>query len=309
MRYIDNTESSHFLFKDPIFHEIEAAINFLDSNNLLNRNCANCYNLMYVKIFNENLKKYGGLKCPTCNKKMRIIARSKFKNSKFDINDILWLTMCFLLNIKNYQITYLTNIAENSYIYFKERLLDCIRTVNNEQFSPIGGDNIVVEVDETVVVRGRLILNPSNIHDGLHNSTWLVGGIENSPMKKFFLMIVPNRRAQTLTNMMSDKIRRGSILRTDGYPSYPSVALALQLQHEIVNHSTGFVNEFGQSTNNIENFWLPLKTEIKSRYGVLHARIPSFIDEFIFRKNNIDNTSKNSVSNAFKLLIRMIFSD
>jgi hypothetical protein len=71
-------------------------------------------------------------------------------------------------------------------------------------------------------------------------------------------------------------------MRSDGHPSYPLVARNLNFNHEIVNHSMGFLNSDGQSTNLIENLWLHLKSEIKSRYGVIYCKINRFLEEFCF---------------------------
>jgi hypothetical protein len=77
--------------------------------------------------------------------------------------------------------------------------------------------------------------------------------------------------------MLLNKLLPGTVLRTDGYPLYPAVANILSLRLEILYHSEGFFNNLGQTTNHIENFWMPLKTEIKSRCGIIYSRILSFI--------------------------------
>jgi hypothetical protein len=51
-------------------------------------------------------------------------------------------------------------------------------------------------------------------------------------------------------------------------------------EHEVVNHSIGFINEDGAHTNQIENLWSHLKQEYRARGGVNHTRIELFLNEF-----------------------------
>jgi hypothetical protein len=88
------------------------------------------------------------------------------------------LTYCFLINEKNVQIYALENISKKSYFEFKRKLLPLLRKINKENFELIGGPNMVVQADETVIIRERLVINPSGERDELPGSTWLVGKIE-----------------------------------------------------------------------------------------------------------------------------------
>jgi hypothetical protein len=65
----------------------------------------------------------------------------------------------------------------------------------------------------------------------------------------------------------------GSIIVSDGYPSYPKAASQFGSIHEIVYHSVGSVNEDGAHTKQIENFWSHLKHDYRKRSGLLKDRI------------------------------------
>jgi hypothetical protein len=74
---------------------------------------------------------------------------------------------CYVINLKNIQVCALENLTKKSYIEFKKKIFKLIKEINREQFQMIGGRNLVVQADETVIVRGRLIMNPSNQQDDL----------------------------------------------------------------------------------------------------------------------------------------------
>jgi transposase len=95
---------------------------------------------------------------------------------------------------------------------------------------------------------------------------------------------VPNRRSNTLIEIIRDNVHPESILVTDGYPSYPAVDSNLSMDHLIVNHSVGFRNENGDNTNSIENLWSHLKSNLKTAHGVKRSEMENFIVEFMFRK-------------------------
>ncbi|EEQ81727.1 hypothetical protein NCER_101727 [Vairimorpha ceranae BRL01] len=117
----------------------------------------------------------------------------------------------------------------------------------------IGGEGIGVQFDETAICNGELIPNPSSTIDNKPNIQWLVGGVEEGNCKNFVLKLVPNRKVPTILDMFKEHVAPGSIIVTDGYPSYPRTVIEFGSCHEAVNHSVGFVNAQGAHTNQIEN--------------------------------------------------------
>jgi hypothetical protein len=152
-----------------------------------------------------------------------------------------------------------------------------------------------------------LITDPSNAYDELTNILWLVGGIEEGREGRCFLRIVPNRRRETMTNVLRLNILPNSILVTDGHPSYPGAANDLNFDHIIVNHSEGFTNSDGDHTNLIENLWSHLKTLMRGRHGILYENWNDFVAEFIFRKNFLRDHSPASMLNVYKIILQRLF--
>ena len=117
----------------------------------------------------------------------------------------------------------------------------------------IGGEGIGVQFDETAICNGELIPNPSSTLDNKPYIQWLVGGVEEGNCRNFVLKLVPNRKVPTILDVFEEHVVPGSIIVTDGYPSYPRAVTEFGSCHEVVNHSVGFVNAQGAHTNQIES--------------------------------------------------------
>jgi transposase-like protein len=71
--------------------------------------------------------------------------------------------------------------------------------------------------------------------------------------------LINDRKSSTMLDLFRERVRPGSVIVTDGYPSYPSAVKNFCSEHEVVNHSIGFVNAEGGHTDQIENLWSHLK--------------------------------------------------
>jgi transposase-like protein len=139
-------------------------------------------------------------------------------------------------------------------------------------------------VDETAICDGQIISNPSSSSDTLPNTQWILGGVVEGCSTMFFVSLVPNRKSETILKEFIKYIQPGSIIVSDGYPSYPKAASQFGSIHEIVNHSVGFVNEDGAHTNQIENFWSHLKHDYSKRSGLLKDRIVPWLKAVMSNK-------------------------
>ncbi|KAG0440543.1 hypothetical protein DMUE_1664 [Dictyocoela muelleri] len=103
------------------------------------------------------------------------------------------------------------------------------------------------------------------------------------------LKILPDSKIPTLTKFISDHVKIGNLVITDGYTSYPKSVKNSFCSHEIVNHHKGFKNNKEYHTNNIENLWSKLKYEEKRRLRIKKSYIYLFLNEFIWRYYNLKN--------------------
>ncbi|KCZ77266.1 hypothetical protein H311_01723 [Anncaliia algerae PRA109] len=130
--------------------------------------------------------------------------------------------------------------------------------------------------------------------------------IEETNEKKCILVLVPDRKTETILKIFSKHIKPGSILKTDGYPTYPKAAALSNLTHKIVNHTKGFVDEDGTHTNLIEGVWGNFKTVYRSKHGLSKQNLCDFINEFNWRKNFFNNKRNANINEAFDLIIEII---
>ncbi|CAG8793124.1 3875_t:CDS:1, partial [Acaulospora morrowiae] len=78
-----------------------------------------------------------------------------------------------------------------------------IETLSDDD-SIIGGNGIVVEIDESKFSRGKET-------EGI----WVVGGVERTDKRKCFFKVVDQRNAETIRDIVSKHIKPGSIVVTD----------------------------------------------------------------------------------------------
>ena len=140
----------------------------------------------------------------------------------------------------------------------------------------IVGEGIEAQCDETAICNGELIHNPSSTLDNKLNVQWLLGGVEEGNCKNFVLKLVPNKKVPTILDMFEEHIVPGSIIATDGYPSYRGVVTEFGSCHDVVNYSVWFVNAQGAYTNQIENLRSHLRHAYRKRGGINKMRIIFF---------------------------------
>ncbi|KRH92137.1 putative transposable element, partial [Pseudoloma neurophilia] len=209
----------------------------------------------------------------------------------------------------NGQAINMIDISEKAYIDLKKKFNEICEVVLGT-VEKIGGPGKVVELDETVITRRGVIRVPSTFDDEntvRTDLTWLFGGIERGEPDRFFLIVVQNRRSETLKQHIEANINEGTKIVTDGYSSYPSAIDRNKYQHEIVNHSVGFINHDGEHTNNIENLWSHLKCEIRRRNGVFHSNISEFLLEFSVKKMFKLTSNKTRLKNMFLRFLMIAF--
>jgi hypothetical protein len=71
-----------------------------------------------------------------------------------------------------------------------------------------------------------------------------------------FFSVCGNRRSDTLKGIISKTIKKETVIKTDWYSSYPSAVSRCGHDHIVVNHSRGFRNEQGHTTNSSEGLWV-----------------------------------------------------
>ena len=210
-------------------------------------------------------------------------------NSKVDYTRImlcayLWLNKLPLTKI--YETSGLNHITGADYIsLFKEIILSTLES----EYNIIGGDGIVVEIDETKI--SKKTTNKEDI--------WIFGGIERTQEKKIFLIRVKDRKSTTLSEEIIKYIKSGSIINSDMWKGYCN-SEELGFNHFKVNHSKYFRDpESGACTNTIEGIWSGIKRTLQN-YVKNEENINSGLFEYIWRRKN-KNNEWNAFINALKM--------
>lgn len=96
--------------------------------------------------------------------------------------------------------------------------------------------------------------------------------------------IIPDRRTETLLEVIHRRVRPGSILVTDGFSSYRRLD-QLGWERSVVNHSQNiYVNHEGYSQAAIESYWGALKRMMRSSHlHVSRLNLWKYLGEFNFR--------------------------
>ncbi|KAG0436916.1 hypothetical protein DMUE_3977 [Dictyocoela muelleri] len=93
----------------------------------------------------------------------------------------------------------------------------------------------------------------------------------------FFVIVVPNRRQETLVPIVRQFCRAVNIIWSNQWSAYR--ALSYHFLHETVNHRLNFVNlETQVHTQNIESLWSQLKDKLRKIRGVSSWELQKYLD-------------------------------
>jgi hypothetical protein len=123
----------------------------------------------------------------------------------------------------------------------------------------IGGREIKVEIDECKIAKRKY--NRGHVIKG----AWAFGGVERTSQRGLFVEVVPDRTAQTLSEVIQRRIHPESIILPDCWRGYTQLS-NMGFTHMTVNHSKNFLDPITQThTNGIEATWSAIKRAIAIR--------------------------------------------
>ncbi|KAG1136296.1 hypothetical protein G6F38_012161 [Rhizopus arrhizus] len=141
------------------------------------------------------------------------------------------------------------------------------------------GNPIVVEIDESKF--GKRKYHRGHRVEGV----WVVGGVEKTPERKCFLVVVNNRNTETMDTIIQNYVADGSIVHTDCWRAYENmVNLGMNLIHRTVNHSVTF-RDGDVHTNTIEGTWNGIKMNVTPALRT-KKMMPWLLIEFIWRRKH-----------------------
>ena len=283
-----------------ITEDTEKLREFLISNRLLidfsDTECFFCKS--FLVLTTDRSRKTGYIwRCSNrnCRKtKVGEVFGSWFDRSKLDIGTILLITYLWASgNVENNFIREQLGLSNQTVVDWGSYCREvCFSLLDNTTYSQIGGEGVVVEIDESKF--GKRKFHRGKRVDGV----WVFGGCERGNSGNSFFEVVENRTQETLERLIVKYIRKGSIIYSDCWKGYQTSKLEeLGYSHGTVNHSNHFKDPHtGIHTNTIESTWHHLK-HFKHHRQSKEQKV-GYFSEFIFRRKFLRFDSEGSSSSS-----------
>ncbi len=244
-----------------------------------------CPHCMYTKIccFSDGIR----FKCKGCKRQFTGKVGTIFESSKVSLRK--WFIAIFLV-ISHKKGTSAHQMRKHLKVSYKTAwfMLHRIRHllgIENSQDKPLTG---VIEADETFVGGKNKNRHWKKRCKKCTGRDWkdktpILGLVETGGKARTIVM--PDTTSKSMRPLLLNNIKRNSILVTDEYNVYRS--MAGYVSHEFVEHRLGrYINDCGFSTNTIEGFWTWIKRMIMGVYhNVSRKYLQYYAHEATFRYN------------------------
>ncbi len=274
-----------FNLTDPIYGDANRAREYLEALHWPDGPvCPRCGERDRVKRLSGKSTRPGVVMCNPCRRPFTVTVGTIFEDSKIPLNK--WLLGFRLMagskkGISAHQLHRSLGITYKSAWFMAHR----IREAMDIDDGPLGGDQMVVEVDETFVggkAKNRATRAPAPKKPVLA----LVERGEDGG-NRVASRHIANVQAKHLRPLVITKIDRASYLMTDEAGAYVRMGKEFA-GHGRVNHSLGeYVKTGGfHHTNTVENFFSIFKRGVIGTYHHLsEAHLSRYCAEFDFRYN------------------------
>ena len=286
---------------DPVFHDEQKAREFLEAQRWPNGPvCPYCKEHKNVVRLGGEAAKKGQVLCRPCRKKFTVTVDTVMERSHIPLTK--WL-MAFRLmaaskkGISAHQMHRMMGITYKTAWFLNHRVREAMG-IDVKTAGPIGGDEKIVESDETFV--GGKAKNVHNFKP-VPKKYPVVALIERGGEMR--IKHVADVTGSKVRDALFTLVRRESMLMTDDAAIYHLIGKEFYA-HAKVNHSIGqYVSGEGfNHVNTAESFFAILKRGIVgSFHSVSEAHLQRYADEFAFRWNHSkvdDETRANEIIKA-----------
>lgn len=244
----------------------------------------------------DGVKVHGLRKCYACRSKFTVRVGTIFEDSHLPMH--MWLQVIQLMNsskkgISTRQIQRLLNCSMKTAWHLTHRIREIMKPGDSfGGMSPLGGSGVTIEADETFVgaKAGRKLGRPPV------EKQPVMALVERGGQVRSFH--IPNVRASTLSNVLSNNTQRQSALMTDEAAAYVGIGWNFA-RHESVNHGEQEYVRGDAHTNTVEGYFSILKRGLYGVYQhVSEAHLHRYLNEFDFRYNHRQKLGIDDVTRA-----------
>jgi len=163
-------------------------------------------------------------------------------------------------NMSTKAISLVLNVSKYTIKKYKRRLSKIMKKIIKENNTKIGGNGIIVEVDESKF--GHRKYNRGRIVEGV----WILGLVERTQQRRTIMVTIKRKTAKSLRKRILKYVAEGSIIHSDGWKGYCGLE-NLGYIHKTVNHKHNYVDPMtGCHTNTIEGNWNGVKCGIPKKH-------------------------------------------
>lgn len=269
----------------PEFHSEDAAFAHLEkivwAGAPVCPHCGSLERLTKVKANAEKRIRVGLWRCGACKKQFRVTVGTVFEHIRLPLHKAMqavYLMTSSKKGISAHQLHRILEITYKSAWFLAHRIREAMRCGD---LGPMGGDNGIVEVDETYIGVKKGTVKRS----AYHHKMAVLSLVDRATGEARSMVITAPTRAQ-VEPILNANLARETRLMTDEAYLYRGMGKVF-VSHEAVRHGFGEYVRGDAHTNTIEGFFSIFKRGMRGVYqhcGEQHLH--RYLAEFDFRYTN-----------------------
>ena len=258
----------------------DCAVEFLLSKHIVT-SCVKCSHCERVVILDRHSLQFRHM-CKGVRYKVSVWEGTFFSGARIGVAQILMMAYFWLCGVTRDAVMTITGHSSHTVSDYYNHFCDLVTHDIRPSSCVIGGQGIIVEIDETKM--GKRKYHRGHRVDGV----WVVVGVERTIERKVFAVVVEDRSASTLEDIISDYVAPGSIIITDGWGGYSRLSEFEEIEHLTVNHSVTFRDPVtGAHTNTVEGTNSALKRAVPVRNRTRES-VGKHLMKFIWMRQHSD---------------------
>lgn len=272
---------------NPIFNDETAAREWLEARVWANgRICPHCSAIGQSTLMKGKCHRPGLYQCNACREPFTVTIGTLYEGSKIPLHTWLAVTHLMMASKKGMSALQISRMIGKPYktVWFLcHRIRESLKTTPD--LPPMGGENKVVEADETYV--GGSAKNRAHRKPAPKQAVFSL--VERDGHVHSFHM--PSVSSKTLGPVISANVQKASALMTDESSIYPKIGEGFST-HGTVNHSANeYARAFFWHTNTVEGYFSLLKRAV---FGTFHHVSEAHLHRYTAEQDYKWNTRKVS---------------